>query len=168
MDFGIKLLVSFRLALALPKFQKGFVVVVRRYTLYKMKHEYVTHHSMKTRPRTWRPLSTTQKMDDAIVDAHDRNPFKYVSSTAADVKVSKYTVIRRLSDVKLQARRPVIKLKLTDQHKAIRFQCAREHIRWNLAQWNDVLFTDEVYFQVDRKHRSIFCYGKKDQRCGPI
>ena len=67
-----------------------------------------------------------------------------MSSTAAETKVSKYTVIRRLSDVKLHSRRPVIKPKLTDQHTARRFQWAREHIRLNLAQWNDVLNTDEA------------------------
>ena len=50
---------------------------------------------MKGRPRTGRPRSTTQQMDDAIVDTYERNSFKSVSSTAAEVKkVGKHTVIQ--------------------------------------------------------------------------
>ena len=103
---------------AFGQFQAGFRVTeiserfgCSRQALYKMKHKYEVHHSMKDRPRTGRPQSTTQEIDDAIVDAHERNPFKSVSSTAAEAKVSKYTVIRRLSDFKLHACRPVIKPK---------------------------------------------------------
>ena len=78
-----------------------------------MKHKYETHHSMKDRPRTGRPRSTAQEIDDDIVNVLERNPFKSVSSTAAEAKVCKSTVIRRMSDVILHAHRPVIKTKLT-------------------------------------------------------
>jgi len=68
--------------------------------------------------------------------------------------VSVFTVRRRLHEVGLKSCRPATGPKLLPRHRVARLQFSREHLRWNLGQWSNVLFTDE----------SRFCLNSPDGR----
>ncbi|GFT45758.1 HTH_Tnp_Tc3_2 domain-containing protein [Trichonephila clavipes] len=58
------------------------------------------------------------------------------------------TVARRLRGGGLYARRPVVCVPLTRQHRTARFQWCREHHNWTEQDWVCVLFSDESRFSL--------------------
>ena len=68
--------------------------------------------------------------------------------------VNVFTVRQRLHEVGLKSCRPATGPKLLPRHRVARLQFSREHLRWNLGQWSNVLFTDE----------SRFCLNSPDGR----
>ncbi|GFS53583.1 transposable element Tcb2 transposase [Trichonephila clavipes] len=58
------------------------------------------------------------------------------------------TVARRLRGGELYARRPVVRVPLTRQHRAARLQWCREHHNWTEQDWACVLFSDESRFSL--------------------
>lgn len=62
------------------------------------------------------------------------------------VSVSERTIRRRLQERGLQARRPATGPQLLPRHRRQRLQFAREHVNWTIAQWGNVLFSDESRF----------------------
>ena len=45
-----------------------------------------------------------------------------------------------------------------------RLAWAKDHRRWNRAQWSDVLFSDEATYVVDAADRKIRCFRRKGER----
>ena len=62
------------------------------------------------------------------------------------VSVSERTVRRRLEERGLRARRPASGPQLLPRHRRARLEFAREHLNWTIAQWGNVLFSDESRF----------------------
>ncbi|GFU79721.1 transposable element Tcb2 transposase [Trichonephila clavipes] len=58
------------------------------------------------------------------------------------------TVARRLRGGRLYARRPVVCVPLTRQHRTARLQWCREHHNWTEQDWSCVLFSDESRFSL--------------------
>ncbi|GFS76288.1 transposable element Tcb2 transposase [Trichonephila clavipes] len=58
------------------------------------------------------------------------------------------TVARRLRGGELYARRPVVCVPLTRQHRTARLQWCREHHNWTEQDWACVLFSDERRFSL--------------------
>ncbi|GFV20723.1 transposable element Tcb2 transposase, partial [Trichonephila clavipes] len=58
------------------------------------------------------------------------------------------TVARRLRGGGLYARRPVVCVPLTRQHRTSRLQWCREHHNWTEQDWACVLFSDESRFSL--------------------
>ncbi|GFX43521.1 uncharacterized protein TNCV_4875411 [Trichonephila clavipes] len=58
-------------------------------------------------------------------------------------QISRKTVARRLRGGGLYARRPVVCVPLTRQHRTARLQWCREHHNWTEQDWACVLFSDE-------------------------
>ncbi|GFV28130.1 transposable element Tc1 transposase [Trichonephila clavipes] len=58
------------------------------------------------------------------------------------------TVARRLRGGWLYARRPVVCVPLTRQHRTARLQWCREHHNWTEQDWACVLFSDESRFSL--------------------
>ncbi|GFW88368.1 transposable element Tcb2 transposase [Trichonephila clavipes] len=58
------------------------------------------------------------------------------------------TVARRLKGGGLYARRPVVCVPLTRQHRTARLQWCREHHNWTEQDWTCVLFSDESRFSL--------------------
>ncbi|GFV32864.1 transposable element Tcb1 transposase [Trichonephila clavipes] len=58
------------------------------------------------------------------------------------------TVTRRLRRGGLYARRPVVCVPLTRQHRTARLQWSREHHNWTEQDWACVLFSDESRFSL--------------------
>ncbi|GFW38681.1 transposable element Tc1 transposase [Trichonephila clavipes] len=62
--------------------------------------------------------------------------------------ISRKTVARRLRGGGLYARRPVVCVPLTRQHRTARLQWCREHHNWTEQDWACVLFSDESRFSL--------------------
>ncbi|GFY05765.1 transposable element Tc1 transposase [Trichonephila clavipes] len=58
--------------------------------------------------------------------------------------VSARTIRRRLQQSGLSARRPLLGLPLTQNHRRLRHQWCDERRMW-VAEWNEVVFTDEPH-----------------------
>ncbi|GFX04005.1 transposable element Tcb2 transposase [Trichonephila clavipes] len=67
---------------------------------------------------------------------------------ASGKQISRKTVARRLRGVGLYARRPVVSVPLTRQHRTARLQWCREHHNWTEQKWACVLFSDESRFSL--------------------
>ncbi|GFW72274.1 transposable element Tcb2 transposase [Trichonephila clavipes] len=63
-------------------------------------------------------------------------------------QISRKTVARRLRGGGLYARRPVVCVPLTRQHRTARLQWCREHHNWTEQDWPCVLFSDESRFSL--------------------
>ncbi|GFX59598.1 transposable element Tcb2 transposase [Trichonephila clavipes] len=67
---------------------------------------------------------------------------------ASGKQISRKTVARRLRGGGLYARRPVVCVPLTRQHRTARLQWCREHHNWTEHDWACVLFSDESRFSL--------------------
>ncbi|GFW60791.1 transposable element Tc1 transposase [Trichonephila clavipes] len=67
---------------------------------------------------------------------------------ASGKQISRKTVARRLREGGLYARRPVVCVPLTRQHRTARLQWCREHHNWTEQDWACVLFSDECRFSL--------------------
>ncbi|GFT43400.1 transposable element Tcb1 transposase [Trichonephila clavipes] len=67
---------------------------------------------------------------------------------ASGKQISRKTVARRLRGGGLYARRPVVCVPLTRQHRTARLQWCREHHNWTEQEWACVLFSDESRFSL--------------------
>ncbi|GFU90418.1 transposable element Tcb2 transposase [Trichonephila clavipes] len=65
---------------------------------------------------------------------------------ASGKQISRKTVARRLRGGGLYARRPVVCVPLTRQHRTARLKWCREHHNWTEQDWVCVLFSDESRF----------------------
>ncbi|GFT64433.1 transposable element Tc1 transposase [Trichonephila clavipes] len=63
-------------------------------------------------------------------------------------QISRKTVARRLRGGGLYARRPVVCVPLTRQHRTARLQWFREHHNWTEQDWACVLFSDESRYSL--------------------
>ncbi|GFV89988.1 dna-mediated transposase [Trichonephila clavipes] len=67
---------------------------------------------------------------------------------ASGKQISRKTVARRLRGGGLYARRPVVCVPLTRQHRTARLQWSRERHNWTEQDWACVLFSDESRFSL--------------------
>ncbi|GFW27370.1 glutamate decarboxylase [Trichonephila clavipes] len=93
--------------------------------------------------------STTPSEDRYIVLSAKRNRRTTAQQVAnqfiaaSGKQISRKTVARRLRGGGLYARRPVVCVPLTRQHRTARLQWCREHHNWTEQDWACVLFSDE-------------------------
>ncbi|GFV66181.1 transposable element Tc1 transposase [Trichonephila clavipes] len=104
--------------------------------------------------RGGRVRSTTPAEDRYIVLSAKRNKRTTAQQVAnqflaaSGKKISRKTVARRLRGGGLYARRPVVCVPLTRQHRTARLQWCREHHNWTEQDWECVLFSDESSFSL--------------------
>ncbi|GFX63541.1 transposable element Tcb2 transposase [Trichonephila clavipes] len=101
-----------------------------------------------------RVRSTTPAEDRYIVLSAKRNRRTTAQQVAIQFlaasgkQISRKTVARRLRGGGLYARRPVVCVPLTRQHRTARLQWCREHHNWTEQDWACVLFSDESRFSL--------------------
>ncbi|GFT59597.1 transposable element Tcb2 transposase [Trichonephila clavipes] len=101
-----------------------------------------------------RVRSTTPAEDRYIVLSSKRNRRTTAQQVAnqflaaSGKQVSRKTFARRLRGGGLYARRPVVCVPLTRQHRTARLQWFREHHNWTEQDWACVLFSDESRFSL--------------------
>ncbi|GFX62750.1 transposable element Tc1 transposase [Trichonephila clavipes] len=104
--------------------------------------------------RGGRVRSTTPAEDRYIVVSAKRNRRTTAQQVAnpflaaSGKQISRKTVARRLRGGGLYARRPVVCVPLTRQHRTARLQWCREHHNWTEQDWACVLFSDESRFSL--------------------
>ncbi|GFV90697.1 transposable element Tcb1 transposase [Trichonephila clavipes] len=106
--------------------------------------------------RHWgdRVRSTTPAEDRYIVLSAKRNRRTTAQQVAnqflaaSGKLISRKTVARRLRGGGLYARRPVVCVPLTRQHRTARLQWCREHHNWTEQDWACVLFSEESRFSL--------------------
>ncbi|GFX86421.1 transposable element Tcb2 transposase [Trichonephila clavipes] len=105
-------------------------------------------------PRPCRVRSTTPAEDRYIALSAKRNRRTTAQQVAnqfladSGKQISRETVARRLRGGGLYARRPVVCVPLTRQHRTARLQWCREHQNWTEQDWACVLFSDESRFSL--------------------
>ncbi|GFT81444.1 transposable element Tcb2 transposase [Trichonephila clavipes] len=112
-----------------------------------------------------RVRSTTPAEDTYIVLSAKRNRRTTAQQVAnqflaaSGKQISRKTVARRLRGGGLYARRPVVCVPLTRQHRTARLQWCREHHNWTEQDWACVLFSDESRFSLssDCRRQLIWC-----------
>ncbi|GFV79196.1 transposable element Tcb1 transposase [Trichonephila clavipes] len=99
-------------------------------------------------------ISTTPAEDRYIVLSAKRNRRTTAQQVAnqflaaSGKQISRKTVARRLRGGGLYARRPVVCVPLTRQHRTSRLQWCREHHNWTEQDWACVVFSDESRFSL--------------------
>ncbi|GFX00934.1 hypothetical protein TNCV_4579001 [Trichonephila clavipes] len=114
--------------------------------------------------RGGRVRSTTPAEDRYIVLSAKRNRRTTAQQVAnqflaaSGKQISRKTVARRLRGGGLYARRPVVCVPLTRQHRTARLQWCREHHNWTEQDWACVLFSDESRFSLSSDcRRQLIC-----------
>ncbi|GFS56508.1 transposable element Tcb1 transposase [Trichonephila clavipes] len=101
-----------------------------------------------------RVRSTTPAEDRYIVLSAKRNRRTTAQQVAnqflaaSGKQISRKTVARRLRGGGIYARRPVVCVPLTRQHRTARLQWCRDHRNWTEQDWACVLFSDESRFSL--------------------
>ncbi|GFW90663.1 uncharacterized protein TNCV_628291 [Trichonephila clavipes] len=152
--------------LSTPKLLKKCIEVGRKITdvvrEFDIAHSVVSRlwKSFKTtgmcsrRHGGGRVRSTTPAEDRYIVLSAKRNRRTTAQQVAnqflaaSGKQISRKTVARRLRGGGLYARRPVVCLPLTRQHRTSRLQWCRDHHNWTEQDWACVLFSDETRFSL--------------------
>ncbi|GFU88234.1 transposable element Tcb1 transposase [Trichonephila clavipes] len=119
---------------------------------------WVQESTTDQRGRLHPPLSTTSREDTQIVcmavtdrSVTSRNIAKHIESVTHH-SVSARTFRRRLQRSGLSARRPLLGLPFTQNHRRLRCKWCDERRMW-VAEWNEVVFKGTLYDSID-KNRS--------------
>lgn len=113
---------------------------------------YQETNSVDWRRGTGRPRVTNAREDRYLAGYVRRNRTITVAAVRTHLRrtygrlISSTTIRRRLAGATLRSRRPLRVPRLLPRHIAARLQWAQEHTNWYLAQWRNVLFSDETRF----------------------
>jgi IS30 family transposase len=92
--------------------------------------------TVNDRPSSGRPRLTSPRED--ILLTRRANKIERTLAARWPGRVSVRTVIRRLHNTHLRARRPVKRPYLSPHHRQARLQWANDHLRWNIRNWQKI------------------------------
>ena len=113
---------------------------------------------------------TTQDQDNRIRKCHLPNRRIPAARTAAvtigshNRPISAHTVIRRLRERGIRARRPCVGPVLTRRHRQARLQWCHVHRRRSARQWNQVRYNDESRFTLEKADGRVHVYRREGER----
>ncbi|GFU48771.1 transposable element Tcb2 transposase [Trichonephila clavipes] len=140
------------LILSMPRrydFMRGRIIgkIEEGRKITDVAREFDIAHSVVS--RLWKSFKTTRICSrwhggDRVRTQQVANQF----IAASGKQISRKTVARCLRGGGLYARRPVVCVPLTRQHRTARLQWCREHHNWTEQDWACVLFSDECRFSL--------------------
>ena len=139
-------------------------------TIYRLTDRFLQNNNVVDRPRSGRPRVTSQRQDRNIVRTRMRDRFLPATTTARKTvgthnrPVSDTTVRRRLIAVHLDCRRPYIGQRLTQRHRIARHNWAVLHRQWRNRQWQNIVFSDESRYCVDRADGRMRVWRRRGDR----
>ena len=143
---------------------------VSRQTIIALMAKFVQTGTVDDLPRAPKPRSTTPAQDNQIHNVHLQNRRLRAAQTARTLigpngrQIHPKTVLNRLREQGLRSRRPYRGLILTPQHRRLRLQWARRHLRWTRVDWATVLFTDESSFNVYENDGRMRVFRVRNER----
>ena len=159
-----------RLEAGEPATRVARVFNVHEHTIRRLRNRHLQTGSVADQQRSGRPRVTSCRQNRQIVLTHLLDRFTVPANTARNTiglggrRISAYTFRRRLRVWRIQCRRPYVGAKLTPNHRARRLNWARNYRRWRLAQWWNVLFTDEARFCVDSNDGREHVHRRRRER----
>ncbi|GFU42909.1 transposable element Tc1 transposase [Trichonephila clavipes] len=91
---------------------------------------------------------TTRREDRRIVRQALVDPTVTFSTIRAGVGVAivPQTISRHLAEANLKSKRPFRDIPLTPEHRQLRLQWCQARSKWNVTDWEKVVFSDESWF----------------------
>ena len=126
--------------------------------------------TVANRRRRPRRRVTTRRQDRYIVLSHLRDRRMTAASTARRTigihnrPVSDDTIINRLREAGIRARRPMRVPVLLPRHRAARLAWAIRHLRFTRADWANVLFMDETKIKLNGSDGRLRVYRRTGER----
>ncbi len=137
-----------------------------RNTIRSLRVRFQQTGAVSDRPRTGRPRVTDVRLDRHLELTHTRRRFQTATETARQYGISRDTVLRRLRHCNrpIRPRRPYVGSILTRRHRNARLNWARQHLRWQRRQWNEIVFTDESRFNLSTNDGRIRVFRRRGER----
>ena len=110
------------------------------------------------RPRAGRPRKKTSREDRLVSRRARQRPFSTAGALRGNLAfgghISTRTVIRRLHNQGMRARRPIQRPQLTLRHRHARFDWSLDQLGWTIRTWRRVQSSDESRLFVTPYRRS--------------
>ncbi|GFW72086.1 transposable element Tcb1 transposase [Trichonephila clavipes] len=121
-------------------------------------------HARKTGSGATR--KTTRREDRRIVQQALVDPTVTRSTIRADVSVAivPQTISRHFAEANLKSKRPFRALPLTQEHRQLRLQWCQTRSRWNVTDWQKVVFSDESRFVLGTDDNRVRVWWRPGER----
>jgi transposase len=142
-------------------------------TIWKLWKQFQDEQTIKRRPGQGRKRITTSQDDRYLMLNAKRKrdiTAKRLSDelfAASNIRISRFTVYRRLAEKSLYARRPMVCVPLTSTHRMHRLNWCNNHLQWNQQDWARVLFTDESRFSLESDSKRLIIWREPGTRYHP-
>ena len=131
-------------------------------------------NSVRNRPRSGRPRSTTNREDRYITNMALRQRTTTARRlrdnlrTATGTRVSDQTIRNRLRANNVRCRRQAVQPPLLPRHRTTKRHWCMLHLRWQRVQWVRMMFTDESRFSIQFNDGRVRVYRRPGERFADV